>query len=109
MSETRKYAALLQNAGEFFRVDSQGWHPGLVWDAPLGHGIGNTVMARYRKRDERRKPVILGSPNGRHPLLTHPQNSGCLVFLWYRVSEADRSFTDNLVNVTSEPRLFVLD
>jgi hypothetical protein len=46
----------------------------------LGPGTENTVMARYRKRDERRKTVILGSPDGRHPLLTHPENSGCLVF-----------------------------
>jgi hypothetical protein len=27
----------------------------------------------------------------------------------HRLSEAGRSFTDNVVNVTSEPRLFVLD
>jgi hypothetical protein len=27
----------------------------------------------------------------------------------HRVSEAGRSFTDKVVNVTSEPRLFVLD
>ena len=43
ISETRGYAAFLQNAGFFFRVDSQGLHPGLVCDAPLGHGIGNVV------------------------------------------------------------------
>jgi hypothetical protein len=36
------YAAFLQNAGFFFRVGSQGLHPGLVCDAPLGHGIRNT-------------------------------------------------------------------
>ena len=38
------YAAFLQNAGLFFRVDSQGLHPGLVCNAPLGHGIGNVVV-----------------------------------------------------------------
>ena len=43
MSEARDYAAFLQNAGFFFREDSQGLHPGLVCDAPLGHGIRNTV------------------------------------------------------------------
>ena len=37
------YAAFLQNAGFFCRGDSQGLHPGLVCDAPLGHGIRNTV------------------------------------------------------------------
>ena len=37
--DTRAYAAFLQNAGLFFRVDSQGWHPGLVCDAPSAHGI----------------------------------------------------------------------
>jgi hypothetical protein len=42
-SVRRTYAAFLQNAGFFFRVDSQGLHPGLVCDAPLGHGIRNTV------------------------------------------------------------------
>ena len=42
-SETQGYAAFLQNAGFFFRADSQGLHPGLVCDAPLGHGIGNVV------------------------------------------------------------------
>jgi hypothetical protein len=44
MSEARGYAAFLQNAGLFFRGDSQGWHLGLVCDAPLGHGIGNTIV-----------------------------------------------------------------
>ena len=34
------YAAFLQNADLFFRVDSQGWHPGLVCDALSGHGVG---------------------------------------------------------------------
>ena len=29
--------------GFFFWVGSQGLHPGLVCDAPLGHGIRNTV------------------------------------------------------------------
>jgi hypothetical protein len=44
MSETRDYAAaFLQNAGLFFREDSQGLHPGLVCDAPSGHWIGNVV------------------------------------------------------------------
>ena len=43
MSETRDYAAFLQNAGLFFREDSQGLHPGLVCDAPSGHEIGNAV------------------------------------------------------------------
>ena len=42
-SEARDYAAFLQNAGFFFRVDSQGLHPGLVCNAPTGHGIGNVV------------------------------------------------------------------
>jgi hypothetical protein len=42
-SVRRTYAAFLQNAGFFFRVDSQGLHPGLVCVAPLGHGIRNTV------------------------------------------------------------------
>ena len=37
------YAAFLQNAGLFFRVDSQGLHPGLVCDAPSGHGVRNRV------------------------------------------------------------------
>ncbi len=45
------YAASLQDAGLFLWVFSQGLHPGLVCDAPLGHGIGNTVGARHRKRD----------------------------------------------------------
>ena len=35
------YAAFLQNAGLFFREDSQGLHPGLVCDAHSGHGIAN--------------------------------------------------------------------
>ena len=39
------YAAFLQNAGLFFRVDSQGLHPGLVCDAPSGHGVRNRVRA----------------------------------------------------------------
>ena len=39
------YAAFLQNAGLFFREDSQGLHPGLVCDAPTGHGIGNGVLS----------------------------------------------------------------
>ena len=39
----RGYAAFLQNAGLFFRVDSQGLHPGLVCDAPSGHGVRNRV------------------------------------------------------------------
>ena len=42
-SETRDYAAFLQNACFFFRGAPQGLHPGLVCDAPLGHGIRNTV------------------------------------------------------------------
>jgi hypothetical protein len=33
MSEAPGYAAFLQNACFFFRVESQGWHPGLVCDA----------------------------------------------------------------------------
>jgi hypothetical protein len=37
--EARCYAAFLQNASLFCRVDSQGWHPGLVCDAPSAHGI----------------------------------------------------------------------
>ena len=44
-SEARGYAAFLQNAGLFFRVDSQGLHSGLVCDAPTGHGA--TVMANH--------------------------------------------------------------
>ena len=35
-----EYAAFLQNAGLFFRAESQGWHPGLVCDAPSEHRIG---------------------------------------------------------------------
>ena len=42
------YAAFLQNAGLFFRVGSQGWHPGLVCDAPSGHGIRHVVGDWYR-------------------------------------------------------------
>jgi hypothetical protein len=34
----------------FYGYFPQGLHPGLVCDAPLGHGIGNTVGARHRKR-----------------------------------------------------------
>ena len=37
-SEVRGYAAFLQNASLFFRVDTQGLHPGLVCVAPLGQG-----------------------------------------------------------------------
>ena len=33
---------------ECCRVDSQGWHPGLVCDAPSGHRIGNVVGVGYR-------------------------------------------------------------
>jgi hypothetical protein len=57
------YAAFLQNAGLFFRVDSQGLHPGLVCDAHSGHGVRNWVRAwdweridveaeRYRTRQK---------------------------------------------------------
>jgi hypothetical protein len=28
----------------FSGVDSQGWHPGLVCEAPSGHGIGTVVF-----------------------------------------------------------------
>ena len=53
------YAAFLQNAGFLCGGDSQGLHPGLVCDAPSGHGIGhvvggsgigNTMGVRYRTR-----------------------------------------------------------
>ena len=57
------YAAFLQNAGLFCRVGSQGWHPGLVCDAPSGHGVRNRVRTwdweridldgeRYRTRQK---------------------------------------------------------
>ena len=40
------YAAFLQNAGLFFRGDSQGWHPGLLCEAPSGpltDGVGSVL------------------------------------------------------------------
>lgn len=46
MSVTRVYAAFLQNAGLFCRVDSQGLHLGLVCDAPsapLTDGVGSVL------------------------------------------------------------------
>ena len=45
--EFRGYAAFLQNAGFFIRVGSQSWHPGLVCDAPTGHGIQHVVGDWY--------------------------------------------------------------
>ncbi len=44
--ESRGYAAFLQNADFFFGVYSQGLHPGLVYDAPSGHGIGNVLVLK---------------------------------------------------------------
>jgi hypothetical protein len=45
----RGYAAFLQNAGLFFRADSQGWHPGLVCDAPSEQRIGNVVFDKLQR------------------------------------------------------------
>ncbi len=44
------YAAFLQNAGLFCLVNSQGSHPGLVSDAPSGHGIANSVRPQNWER-----------------------------------------------------------
>jgi hypothetical protein len=54
----QEYAAFLQNACFFFRVYSQGLHPGLVCDAPTGHGIGNVI---WWHRDRERGLVAQGS------------------------------------------------
>ena len=67
-SEARDYAAFLQNAGFFFRVDSQGLHPGLVCNAPTGHGIGNVVAGlaptEPRRHVVTRCPLRHGSGTG---------------------------------------------
>ena len=41
--ETRRLCGVPSERGFFCRADSQGLHPGLVCDAPLGHGIENVV------------------------------------------------------------------
>jgi hypothetical protein len=41
--ETRKLCGVPSERGFFCRADSQGLHPGLVCDAPLGHEIENVV------------------------------------------------------------------
>ena len=41
--ETRKLCGVPSERGFFCRADSQGLHPGLVCDAPLGHAIENVV------------------------------------------------------------------
>ena len=55
MSEAPGYAAFLQNAGLFFRVNSHGWHPGLVCDAPSAHVLLKAkggAAVRYRGRSD---------------------------------------------------------
>ena len=45
MSEARKLCGVPSEREECCRVDSQGLHPGLVCDAPTGHGVRNRVRA----------------------------------------------------------------
>ena len=68
------YAAFLQNAGLFFRVHYQGWHPGLVCDAPSGHRIGNAVG------EATGVSAPPGTPTSRRPVLNAPEGpSGVIV------------------------------
>ena len=45
MSEAPKLCGVPSEREECCRVDSQGLHPGLVCDAPTGHGVRNRVRA----------------------------------------------------------------
>ena len=45
MSEAGKLCGVPSEREECCRVDSQGLHPGLVCDAPTGHGVRNRVRA----------------------------------------------------------------
>jgi hypothetical protein len=68
MSETRRLCGVPSERGFLFRVDSQGWHPGLVCDAHSGHGNGieiNVEVGRNRtglnNRSEKRSAPRPGS------------------------------------------------
>ena len=54
-SEARDLCGVPSERGVVFSGDSQGWHPGLVCDAPTGHGIGNAVGGPVSETQSRRR------------------------------------------------------
>ena len=71
-----EYAAFLQNA-LILKEDSQSWHPGLVCDAPTGHGIGTVVFEWLQRSlwswpfDPEMAPTEPCHLNGRFPGFSH--------------------------------------
>ena len=62
MSETRRLCGVPSERGFVFRGNSQGFLPGLVCDAPLGHSDANVV---FDKR-QRSRAIQLGHPAPGH-------------------------------------------
>jgi hypothetical protein len=68
------YAAFLQNADTFFRVDSQGLHPGLVCEAPsapLTDGVGSVLDREVDELPDEGLALILRNTPRAMPGLSH--------------------------------------
>ena len=58
MSETRRLCGVPSERGFVFRGNSQGFHPGLVCDAPLGHSDGNVVFDKLQRSRSIQPPAV---------------------------------------------------